>query len=146
MRHPLFKPRIFTALIKNRNFRPLSLVLASMHSYLFYKKKCLVFVRFHLFFVSSINIVGCSVFAVFILETIFFLVVFWGQPGIEPGTSRNLSENHTIRPLSHDVSLDAFLPFSQIKIIPFLFAFPRISEFNTFFLSCFVFAVFLLEK
>ena len=50
MRHPLFKAGMFTALIKNRNFRPLSLVLASMHSYLFYKEKeCLVFVHFHLF-------------------------------------------------------------------------------------------------
>ena len=51
MRHPLFKAGIFTALIKNRDFRPLSLVLASMHSYR------LVFVRFHLFFLCLINTV-----------------------------------------------------------------------------------------
>ena len=61
-----------------------------MHSYLFHKKDCLVFARFHLFFVSLIIIVGCSVFAVYQLET-------------------------------------------KIKIIPFLFLFPRISEFNTSF-------------
>ena len=85
-------------------------------------------------------------FAVFLLETIFFLLVIWGQPGNEPGTSSTLCENHTTIPLSHDVSVDTFLPFSQIKIIPFLFVFPRISELNTFFLSCFVFAVFFIRK
>ena len=100
MRHPLFKPGIFTALIKNHNLRQLSLVLASMHSYLFYKKKRMFsFCPFSfVFFVSSINIVGCSVFAVFLLETIFFLFVIWGQLGIEPGTSRTLSENYTTVP------------------------------------------------
>ena len=71
MKHPRFKLEIFTALIKNQNFRPLSLVLASMPSYLFYKKKCLVFVCL---FVSLIKIVGCFVFAVFLLEIFISLV------------------------------------------------------------------------
>ena len=73
MRHPRFKPEIFTALIKNRNFRPLSLVLAWMHSYLFYKKKNVLFLS--VFFVSLIKIVGCFVFAVLLLE-IFVLLVY----------------------------------------------------------------------
>ena len=82
MRHPLFKPGIFTALIKNCNFRPLSLVLASMHSFFFTKKRMLSFCPFSfVFFVSSINIVGCSVFAVCLLETIFFFVSILGTAG-----------------------------------------------------------------
>ena len=95
------------------------------------------------FFVSLIKIVGCSVFAVFLLETIFILLVIWGQPGIEPWTSRPKIENHTSIALSHAVSYDAFLLFSKTEVFPFLFVFPRISEFNSFFLSCFVFAAFL---
>ena len=76
MRHLLFKPRIFTAVIKNPNFRPLSLVPASMHSYLFYKKRMFSFCPFSfVFFVSLINIVGYFVFAVFLLE-IFILLVY----------------------------------------------------------------------
>ena len=92
---------------------------------------------------NLIKIVGFSVFAVFLLKTIFILLVIWGQPGIEPGTSRPKIENHSSIPLSQAVSHDAFLLFSKIEVFPFLFVFPRISEFNSFFLSCFVFAAFL---
>ena len=71
------------------------------------------------------------------------MLVFWGQPGIEPGTSRT---NARIIPLFHSpmllVTMQSYL-FSQIEIFPFLLVFPRISEFNIFFLSCFVFAAFL---
>ena len=42
---------------------------------------------------------------------IFFKEVYWGQPGIEPGTSRSLCEIHTARPLSHLFCVDAFLHF-----------------------------------
>ena len=58
---------------------------------------------------NLIKIVGCSVFAVFLLETIFILLVIWGQPGIEPGISRPKIKNHTSIALSHAVSYDAFL-------------------------------------
>ena len=92
---------------------------------------------------NLIKIVGCSVFAFFLKETIFILLVICVQPGIEPGTSRLKIENHTSIALSHAVSYDAFLLFSKIEVFPFLFVFPRISEFNSFFLSCFVFAAFL---
>ena len=120
MRHPRFKPEIFTALIKNRNFRPLSHVLASMPSYLFHKKRI---DSFCLFFLCLIKIVGCFVFAVFLLETIFILLVIWGQSGIEPGTSRPKIENHSSIPLSHAVSHDAFLPFFTNRDFSFIVSF-----------------------
>ena len=68
-----FQTRNFTALIKIRNYRPLSLVLASMHSYLFHKKRMFSFCPFSFVFVSLIIIVGCIVFAVFVLDITYFL-------------------------------------------------------------------------
>ena len=58
-------------------------------------------------------------FVVFLLENIFILLVIWGQPGIEPGTSRPKIKNHTSIPLSHAVSYDAFLLFSKIEVFLF---------------------------
>ena len=72
MKHPRFKPEIFTALIKNRNFRPLSLVLASMPSYLFYKKKMFSFCLFVCEFNKNCRLQ--IVFAVFLLEIFISLV------------------------------------------------------------------------
>ena len=133
MRHPRFKPAIFTALNKNRNFRPLSCVLASMHSTCFTKKRMFSFCPFSFVFCEFNKSCRLLSFCCFSTRNNIFLLVIWGQPGNEPGTSSTLSANHTTIPLSHDVSVDTFLPFSRIKIIPFLFLFPRISEFNTSF-------------
>ena len=70
MRNPRYKPGIFTALLENRTFRPLSHASASMLSHLFPKKIMFRLYPFSSIFVSVITIVGCLVFAVFMLEFI----------------------------------------------------------------------------
>ena len=82
MRHPLFKPGIFTALIENRNFRPLSLVLASMHSYLFYEKRKFSFCPFSFVFFCEYN-KYCRLLCVCCLSTRnFYFVIILSQPGV----------------------------------------------------------------
>ena len=123
MRHPGFEPGIFTALIKTRNFRPLSLVLASMHSHLFHKKRIVSFCPFSSVFWELSNY--CRVLSVYGLSTrkYVFAVGLLGTAGNWTRELSHLKENHTTRPLSYELRYYAFLDFFQIKFIAFFFKF-----------------------